>query len=442
MKKALLGVVIVIAVVAVAAPFVNGLVMEKAVRGQVEKVNELYSDKVFGVRLEIARYERNFGSSEIEWLIKMPSMKMFEGLEDLVLIEKATHGYLGVTSETSLEQNHWFKTFVEEKLNGVNPLTISSCYSPLGGIESTVVLDRFELTEKEQTLVFSPAQLVVKTDMAMKNVVTSATFEGIAVPGELELSGISMESDIELITTAIMNGVSTVHVDKVVVNDEEMNVEIHQFNGGYTIDYDATDKTLSIATEYGAKKLMAMETVVDDIHIKVGVNQLDAEGFERLSDVYTRMMTDLMTLLPEAEENPEQMEAMVQQQMMLAGMQMVTEVESLLKEGLQVQVTDLHFHLPEGDIDGDFELGLKRDMTLAGFVALAQQPAELLNVFSMKSHVTLPEGLIDDQEKLLTPMAPGMPTGLFEVDGPKIVHQAEIKGNKLYLNGKEFALNF
>ncbi len=81
-------------------------------------------------------------------------------------------------------------------------------------------------------------------------------------------------------------------------------------------------------------------------------------------------------------------------------------------------------------------------MTLADFMVLTQQPSQLVEIFSFSSDMTLPDGLIPDQQSLLTPpMLPGMQSGVFEQLGETLVHKAEIKDNKLMLNGKEFALN-
>lgn len=40
-----------------------------------------------------------------------------------------------------------------------------------------------------------------------------------------------------------------------------------------------------------------------------------------------------------------------------------------------------------------------------------------------------------------TPYYPGMQTGLFIKDGDSLVHRAETKGGKLFINGKEVVLD-
>lgn len=130
----------------------------------------------------------------------------------------------------------------------------------------------------------------------------------------------------------------------------------------------------------------------------------------------------------------------MEQQMALIGIRLLSEVEKLLKKDLQIEMTDLRLTLPAGEVKGDFSIGLKKDMTMMDFLPLAQQPEMLAEIFSFASNMTLPEGLIPNQNQLLVPMFPGMQTGVFEQQGAKLVHKAEIKDGKLMLNGKELIL--
>jgi hypothetical protein len=79
-------------------------------------------------------------------------------------------------------------------------------------------------------------------------------------------------------------------------------------------------------------------------------------------------------------------------------------------------------------------------MTLAQFIPIMIQPELALDVFSLKSKVSLPYELIGDQENLLHPMFPGMQTGLFVREENNLIHSAETRNGKLFLNGQEVTL--
>jgi hypothetical protein len=122
------------------------------------------------------------------------------------------------------------------------------------------------------------------------------------------------------------------------------------------------------------------------------------------------------------------------------GHQMGEAYEKLLKQGLEFEISDLKATLPEGQIKGTFALGLKKDMTIAQFRRLATEPALALDIFSLKSDFSLPIKLIGENPQLLQPIFPGMQTGLFVKKGNNLIHHAETRKGKLFLNGLELQL--
>jgi len=443
MKKVLLGILILIVIGVIAAPFVNGLMMEKVLRGQLEKVNELYVDQPFSPHFEITRYDRGFSTSDIEWTITFPQLQEFEGIQSIVMVEKANHGLLGATSTTSLDQNSWYTDFISEKLNGKDPLTITSEYNLLNGATGTFSIESFELVDDQDNLiVFSPAEMVVQTDRNFEKIEAHGNFDGFSIPGAVGIEGIRFDSDMKIISSLIMDGTSSFSIDQVSINNGNTNksIAISAIDAASKIDFDETDKKLSMSTTYSIDKVSADNNEVDDIRVRIGINQLDSDGFESVYNVYVDMLSEMMENLATTEGNPEQTAAIMEQQMPLFGIRLMSEAEKLLKKDLQIEIADLHLTLPQGEVEGDFSIGLKKDMTLAGFFPLAQQPEMLVEIFSFASNMTLPEGLVPNQNQLLAPIFPGMETGIFKMQGETLVHKAEIKDDMLMLNGKELVL--
>jgi hypothetical protein len=119
---------------------------------------------------------------------------------------------------------------------------------------------------------------------------------------------------------------------------------------------------------------------------------------------------------------------------------MMAVYEKLLKAGLELQVADLAIKLPEGDITGGVTLRLLKDMTFMQFAPIVDQPELLFDIFYLKSDLSLPVGLVGDNPKLLTPVFPGMRTGLFVKSGNNLVHTAETTDGKLIVNSEEVVL--
>ncbi len=80
-------------------------------------------------------------------------------------------------------------------------------------------------------------------------------------------------------------------------------------------------------------------------------------------------------------------------------------------------------------------------MTLTRFISIMMQPAAVLDVFLLKSDISLPCELVGDNPWLRTPIYSGMQTGFFIKDKDNLIHTAETKAGKLFLNEKEVLLN-
>jgi hypothetical protein len=123
------------------------------------------------------------------------------------------------------------------------------------------------------------------------------------------------------------------------------------------------------------------------------------------------------------------------------GFQMMAAYEKLLKKGLEIKISDLNVKLAGGEINGDLTLQLLKDMTFMQFAPIVGQPELLFDIFYLKTDLSLPVNLVGENPKLLSPVYPGMQTGLFVKDGENLVHQAETVNSKFIINGKEVVLS-
>ncbi|WP_316348925.1 DUF945 family protein [Desulfuromonas acetoxidans] len=441
MKKALAGAVVLIALL-IAAPFVNGLMMEKILRSQVDKANELYESQPYSPNFEITRYARGFGTSEIEFKITFSQWPDVNKVQTIIISEKAKHGILGATSTASLTQNSWYNDFINESLEGVDPLTITSQFNMFSGLSTTLTLAPFEFDADEDHFVVSPATLDIKTDRSGKHLLANGSFDGFSIADVLDLKGCSVTSDIDVYSTMIMDGDSSISVDQISVyaGDQNAIIDVSTLKMTSTTDYNEESQRLSTTATYSVDKIVTDDEEINNVNVSVGINQLDSESLQNLYDSYISMVSDLMANISASQNDPEQIEEIMQQQLPMIGLGLLPQVEKLLTKDLQIEITDLHVGLSEGDVDGGLAIALKKDMTLADFATIAQQPQTLVDVFSFASNLSLPEGLIPDQQSLLVPLFEGMQTGVFEQQGGKLVHQAEIKDDQLLLNGQELVL--
>ncbi len=206
MKKLLVIAVIILIIVGVGTPFVCGLVMEKIVKNSYQDLNKIYADSGSGVTVEIVEYERNIFSSEIEWKVKLGSLSSVYEMEEIIFIDRADHGYTGVDSITSLEKNKWYSEVVNNKLNGKNPLHISTKYKLSGEVNSTVSLDAFSYQHDEKQFEIRQGTIVTECEKGLKSISSKAFWDGFSLSDKFSVEGLTMDVDLEMICTYILDG--------------------------------------------------------------------------------------------------------------------------------------------------------------------------------------------------------------------------------------------
>ena len=441
MKKLIYGALALLIVGALVVPFGGGMVMERVVRDGVAKLNAQYAESGHDIKAEIVRYDRGYASSEIEWKIDFGKMKGVYGVDGVVLIDRASHGYSGIVSRTSLEKNPWYVGFVKEKLGGKDPLSITTRYHFTGGMETTASLEAFSMNVDQLTVAVKPGQTTMAFDKEFKKVSSRGTWQGLAVGEQVQLGQVSLDADLTMVSSFIWDGVAKMALASLVVKEEGNTLDLSDVKLEYQLSIDSAANTLSVVADYRVASLAAGPDKASNIGAKIAVKGLNAKGYEEFMKLYTRMVGDMAGDMVAAKDDPVAMQQAMERKMATVGLQLMSAGEKMLTKGLQLHLADLRVTLPDGEIKGDVLLTLNKDMTFAQFIPLAGSPKLALEIFSLVSSCTVPEKLVVDMPMLFAPLYQGMPTGLFVKNGAAAVHKAETKGGKLFLNDQEFVLN-
>lgn len=437
MKKIIAAVVILLAVAGVFAPYINGLVMEKIVRQAQDNLNEMYANAGSGVSVEIIDYDRSFLSSEIEWRIRLGNLAAVYGINEIQLVDRAEHGFTGVVSKTSLEKNQWFVDFVNDKLDGKNPLHITTTYTLTGEIESVVALDAFSLQLESETVDFRPAKVTTELDEGFSHLASKAAWEGLTVSDKARMEGFALQAELEKISTYIWDGEIEYKLDNLMIHDQQENFELIKFQGKYELDFDEEKNSLSVGGEVAFDNLVNGNEKVENMLVRIAVNNLDARGYEDFMEIYSRTVQSTLRDISRVQEDPALMEQAMKEQMAAASLQMIAAYENFLKKGLEINISDMHAQLQAGKINGNLELKLNRDVTFAQLAPIATRPDLAFEIFSLQSHLSFPAELAAEKPQLVSPIYPGMETGLFVQEGEYLVHSAQTRDGKLFLNGHE-----
>lgn len=439
MKKIITGVVVILIIAGACAPFVNGLVMEKIVTQTKNDLNTMYAATGSSVTIDILEYDRGFASSEIEWKIQLGSLAVLYGVDEIILIDHAKHGFTGVVSKTSFEKNPWFIELLNDKFGGENPFNISTTYKMFGKIESIIDINAFSLQVENETVDFRPAKIVTECDEELTHFISEATWEGLSVSDTVKVDTVSLVYDLQKISTYIWDGEITYGINKITIEDQREKFEFTNFKGDYTLDFNREKNILSTGGAIQIDNLLAGNEQVKDMFVRLNVQNIDAQGYEEFMEIYTRTVNSTLNDISTAQEDPEKI---LEEEMATAGMQMMAAYEKFLKKGLKINISDLHAQLPMGKVTGNLELELNKDITLVQLAPIAMQPNLAFDIISLQSDFSFPAVLAADRQPMLvSPVYPGMQTGLFVKDGENLVHKAQTKDGKLFLNGHEVVLN-
>ncbi|MDH4316777.1 MAG: YdgA family protein [Desulfobulbaceae bacterium] len=440
MKKIVI-VVFILVIVGLTIPLINGIITEKNVHKTFEDLNVLKAGSGSDITLAITDYQRGYRSSVIEWKLNFGKMGALYGIDEILFVDRAEHGLTGITTHTSLERNTWFKEFIDKRLGGVNPLDITTTFALDGTIESTLSMDAFSIQEGEKVIHNKPGKITVSCENDCKQVASTANWDGL-VSDALLIEGLNIDSSLKMVSAYIWEGRVNFSANRLIGNDLSGKFELTGLKGGQYMTYYPETKKVSIGMEYGFGSLQAEKANANNGFVRLMVNNLDAEGYEEFLKLYTETMVKVAENISVAQQSDsEQLNATMQTQMNQNGFMIFAAFEKLLKKNLEIQISDLTVHLPEGEVKGDLVLSLKQDISMMQLFPLISQPALVTELFHFHSSATMPKELGNESPMLLAPLNQYMPTGLFVENGEKLVHSVEIRDNKLFLNEQEVLFN-
>jgi len=439
MKK-IIPIVLLIIVTGLSIPFTGGLIMERSVRNTFENINNFYADNGIDYTFKIINYDRRYLTSDIEWKIDFGIFKSLYHIEEIFFKDHAKHGFNGVVSTTSLKNNPWYTDFVAKKLNGRDPIHVSTKYGLLGSIESTLKLEPFTFMAEDEKVDVKEGRLVVTTDRKFENFKTSGNWEGLLAGEKIVFGKSLMASELKMFSPYIWDGDIRFEVQHINVQDKNEHFELKDLKGQYLLKVNKDQTATDWDTQFSIGGINTPKMLVNNASIHSDINRINIEGYEAFMKMYIQNLSHLLGKVAALDKNSKATEEVLKKQITAMGFQMMGAYEKLLRKGLEIKISDLNIKLADGEINGGITLRLLKDMTFMQFTPILSQPELLFDILYLKSNFSLPVNLVGENPKLLTPVYPGMQTGLFVKKGDNLVHQAETVDGKLIINSKAVIL--
>ncbi|WP_022666535.1 DUF945 family protein [Desulfospira joergensenii] len=419
-------------------PVATGMIMEGFLTEQL-------TGKTKNGAVEIINYDRGLFSSKIEWRFKADGLESIFGVREILLLDRADHGFFSVKSHTRLDKNPWFHDFLSHQLKGKNPLEMATTYNVFGNLESRISLKEFSLDRGGSSMKILPGQVQISMD---KNGIISASLDwkGGECPGRFTAGSLTMDSQMQKASDYTWDGrisanLDHLKIDSVKFQDTSRPLELDSLTWEYTSKLNPEKKFLSFGMGYGFHSLEWGTSLVRDGAARVSLNRVDVPGWQWIMGAYSKTLTGILNDVVRAEPDTHEIYQRLGEVAGDIGFRFLGQCERLLKKGLEIRVADFKARLDqEGeprDIRGDMTLSLKKNMTLAGFIPILLRPEAVFEIFDLKTSMTLPADMADQNPALVTPIFQGMETGLFIRDKDVLSHRAEILDSRLILNQRE-----
>ena len=433
MKKLSMGLAGGVVLAAAALFFLSSMLVEQNARKTMNQVNLLIRESGYDVRLELLEVKKGLPTSTLEWKLNLGQLGQEIGVDSLRLTDRARPGCTGVVVTTHLQANAWYRAWVDQKLGGKDPLTITSTYPWVGDQSSTLALSAFKIKMPDgQTLQVKPGELTTTVDQSYTHLTGKGRFEGLRVADVLNLVDLEFEMDQKRASEQIWKGSSRVSLGECFVSGEMDEFWLTNAWVSSSLSMGLGKRTLSLDLEYGMDNADLPRMEIGESRMKFRIDGVNVSAYEKLMALYTKMVRETQF----TGHDQAQVDRWIERHQAV----FLASFEALLKEGLSFEVYDVKLSLPQGDVSGDFSLSLIRDTTLTQLIPMGASPQSALEIFSLKSGIRVPVSFATQYPFLLQPMLPGMQTGLFVPDGDSLSLGVETRDGRFILNGSELIL--
>jgi uncharacterized protein YdgA (DUF945 family) len=361
MKKLIAGLLIIGVGIGLGIPFTGGMITQKLINDVVGQFNGMYQEMGYDMSIEIQSYERGIFTSQIDWKFNTGSYADIYHTDGIYFTEITKHGYTRVTSRTTLEKNSWFNEFVDTKLNGDNPLEISTVYPFKGNIETDIRVKAFSFDLAGGSLIeIKPGVLKVIMDKEFKQFDTDLQWQGCFIPERMTIQEMIINCNARKISNFLWDGSGKMVIDQIMAEEEDQFIELSKVNIDYSVDYNEADDVISMGVGYGVSRLDAGEFKCSDAMARLGFNHIDKTGVELFLAQYVVLARELAKEMEATKDDPEKVDRVMRQFLTQLGLPMIAIYEKMLKENLEIAITQLVATLPQGKIEGELSIKLKK----------------------------------------------------------------------------------
>ncbi len=431
MKKVIISLACIAIIALFAMPFITGMIAEKATQDIVNTTNERSVE--FG-HTEIVSYERGYKTTQSSFKWSYPGA-LQEGDNFVGYSCIGNHGVLNYSYNCKIDNLEEYTTFVNDSLNGKDPLSLTGKVTLWGSIKQRLELEEFQFTDDSNVVSVKPAYINFDTNKELSDFIISGKLNGMDVKGGSDaftLGQSEIKGDISLNEQGIGIGeiefaVSSLNgliKDQSTIELNDLLVVGQTQEKGENLDMDYQIKVENIIT-----KLTDGETDIDLKKLNFamsmhGVDTLKVAAInQKMSDFYNDILSN-----QSAEPSTEQLGSL---------MAIVPDLEALLKSGLQLK-TSLSADVSKEPASAEFDIALIDNMTMAEFMLAFSNPESLLDKMSANLKTSIPDSILSKQVLLKEAV---INSPFYEQNGTSYQTDIKLAKDDVMLNGEKINAN-
>jgi len=422
MKKLITGLAVFVILALLLMPYVTGKVAETVTQQLITQINE--NNVEYG-ELSVLDYQRGFRSTRSRFSWQPSLVGKFQLKPEIVVQCDGSHGVFSYSYDCQFENAQGYTDFIDQQLNGIDPLTISGSVNVLGDIHHSFRLDAFELDNEGETITMLPGFINVVSDKNLKYFVIDGEFQGIELNGSdgflaiglVTTSGRIRQNELDL---AIGDATLTVQ-DIALESDSQGRIEIEGLALHSQTQEDGEDLDVSYRL---AVEQFKQSGVAEDLDLANLTMNFQMQGIDMVQ------MSTLTQKLDALEKQPES----AQNASLLA---LLPAFESMLKPGLALEFELSADHLAN-PVAANLTMNLTNKLTLGDFLLFSVNPRNLFTKIDVKLTNQIPYLFVDKNPNLSAALA--LSPWHIKSDS-SYATDFRISNGSIKLNGNELEIN-
>jgi uncharacterized protein YdgA (DUF945 family) len=429
LKKQIIILGILIAVLLFGAPYYTGKVAEAETLKLLDNMNLLSSE--YG-STEVLNYERGVRSTSARYQYTPPIgfAAMAKEFGDIIYACESSHGITGIDFTCSLEGDSIYSKFVAESLEGKDPISVFGSISIFGGISQSISLDEINALEVDgATLNFPEALITVSTDAKASEFRVSGRSNAFVMEGngeQLSAGKTVLEGDFSQVVGSLFTGNMLIKVDHFTTSGSQGETSVK----GLSILSNAADQggTLSSELLFSVDQLVSSSAPfesIQEIHLGLDFKGLDKQSVIEYQEFTQQLQRQTLSTLENhnsAQTAPPEMATLM------------PILEGMLKQGLEINA-NINAKLDGKTNKVALDIKLLEPLTIAQLSRFISDPHDALQKIDVSLNASLDKGLLDSQPMVAALIAR---SPLIAASGDDYVLDLKI-GNKTELNGKSMS---